>query len=240
VAKNRAAGRNDRILALSSLGHSQSAEAKAALKDVLKDPDPNIRSAAILADARPGAGKGAVFRLTPLLRDKSVTVRAAAAAALVRIGGEAMLPQLFLIFREKDPSVFTTLEPELAALSGAPSAEMLARFLRKDDPRIRLSAARALAARHDDYAAKAQATLADATTPELQLLAGLALDKDKRQTAVNAPTNENFATSYAALLRGAGKIVAADWLLAQFDKLEPNTRIEFFGMWLSSSLRPVR
>jgi TonB family protein len=240
VAKNRAAGRNDRILALSSLGHSQSAEAKAALKGVLKDPDPNIRSAAILADARPGAGKGAVFRLTPRLRDKSVTVRAAAAAALVRIGGEAMLPQLFLIFREKDPSVFTTLEPELAALSGAPSAEMLARFLRKDDLRIRLSAARALAARHDDYAAKAQAALADATTPELQLLAGLALDKDKRQTAINAPTNENFATSFASLLRGAGKIVAADWLLAQFDKLEPNTRIEFFGMWLSNSLRPVR
>ena len=234
AAKNRAAGRMERVFALSSLGHSQSAEAKAALKDALKDPDPNIQSAAILAEARPGAGKGAVFRLTPLLRDKSVAVRAAAAAALVRVGGEAVLPQLFLIFREKNPIVFTTLAPELAALSGAPSAEMLARLLRKDDLGIRLSAARALAARHDEYAAKAQASLANATNPELQLLAGLALDKDKRGTAIHAPTNENFAASFSALLRGAGRIVAADWLLAQFDKLEPGTRIALLGEWLAT------
>jgi TonB family protein len=233
TAKNRAAGRVERVLAISSLGHSNSDEAKATLKDVLKDPDPNIAAAAILSEARPGAGKSAVFRLTPLLRDKSVAVRAAAAAALVRVGGEAVLPQLFLIFKEKDPIVFTTLAPELAALSGAASAEMLGRLLRKDDLGIRLSAARALAARRDEHAAKVQATLASATSSELQLLAGLALDKDKRETAAKAPTNEGFAASFSALLRGSGRIVAADWLLAQWDKLEPGTRISLLGQWLA-------
>jgi TonB family protein len=249
TAKNHAAGRMERILALASLGHSDSAEAKAALKDVLKDPDPNIAAAAILAEARPGAGKSAVFRLTPLLRDKSVAVRAAAAAALVRVGGDAVLPQLFLVFKEKEPIVYTTLAPELAALTGAPSAEMLGRFLRKDDPRIRLAAARALATRHDEPAAKAQATLAKATTAELQLLAGPALDKDKRAAAVAAPTNEDFGASFSALLRGTGRIVGADWLLAQFDKLEPGTRVAMLGQWLgtrpksqerSATIGPVR
>ena len=234
TAKNRTARRIERTLALSSLGHSDGAEAKAALKEALKDPDPNIQAAAILAEARPGAGKSAVFRLTPLLSDKSVAVRAAAAAALVRVGGEAMLPQLFLIFREKDPVVFTTLAPELAALSGAPSAEMLGRFLRKDDLSFKLAAARALASRRDDYAAKPRASLANATNAELQLLAGPALDKDKRQAALQSPTNDKFPDTFAALLRGNGRTVAADWLLAQFAKLEPATRVSLLGQWLGS------
>ncbi len=237
AAKNRSAGRMERIYALSCLGHSESAEARAALKEVLKDPDPNIKAAAILAEARPGAGKGSVFRLTPLLRDKSVAVRAAAAAALVRVGGEAMLPQLFLVFKEKDPLVFTTLAPELAALSGAPSAEMLGRFLRRDDPRIRLAGARALATRHDEYAAKLTASLAGSTNPELQLLAGPALDKDKRKTAIDAEANEGFAATYAALIHGPGRIVAADWLLARFAKLDPGTRVSLLGQWLATRPR---
>jgi len=236
TAKNRAAGRMERTLALASLGHSDSAEAKAALKDVLKDPDPNIQAAAILAEARPGAGKGAVFRLTPLLRDKSIAVRAAATAALVRVGGEAVLPQLFLVFREKAPVVYTTLAPELAALSGAPSADMLGRLLRKDDASIKLTAARALAARHDEHAAKVQASLASTTNVELQLLAGLALDKDKdkREAALAAPLNEESAKTFSALLHGPDRTIAADWLLVQFAKLEPGMRVSLLGQWLGS------
>jgi len=234
TVKNHTSGRLARTLALSSLGHSDSPEAKAALKEGLKDPDPNIQAAAILAEARPGAGKSALFHLTPLLRDKSVAVRAAAAAALVRVGGEAVLPQLFLIFKEKDPIVFTTLAPELAALAGAPSAEMLGRFLRKDDHGIKLAAARALASRRDDYASKAQAALASSTNAELQLLSGPALDKDKREAAIQSPTSEKFPDTFAALLRGNGRPIAADWLLAQFDKIEPATRVAMLGQWLAT------
>jgi TonB family protein len=234
TAKDRGAGRMERTLALASLGHNDSAEAKAALKELLKDPDPRIQAAAILAEARPGAGKGAVFRLTPLLRDKSVAVRAAAAAALVRVGGEAVLPQLFLVFREKDPVVFTTLAPELAALSGAASADMLGRLLRKDDVNVRLAAARALAARHDEHAAKVQATLANATNAELQLLAGPTLDKNKREAALAAPMTEESVKTFSALLHGADRMVAADWLLVQFAKLEPGMRVSLLGQWLAT------
>ena len=234
TAKNRTAGRMERTLALSSLGHSDSAEAKATVKEVLKDPDPNVQAAAILAEARPGAGKSAVFRLTPLLRDKSVIVRAAAATALVRVGGEEALPQLFLIFKEKDPTVYTAVAAELAGLSGSASAEMLARFLRKDSPAIKLAAARAVAARRDDHAAKLQASLAGSANPELQLLAGSALDKDKRALAAAAPTDEGFAASFSSLVHGAGRIVAMDWLLAQWSKVEPGTRVALLGQWLAT------
>ena len=234
TAKNRAAGRMERTLALSSLGHSDSALAKATVKEVLKDPDPNVQAAAILAEARPGAGKSAVFRLTPLLRDKSVIVRAAAATALVRVGGEEALPQLFLIFKEKDPTVYTAVAAELAGLSASASAEMLARFLRKDSPAIKVAAARAVASRRDDHAAKLQAVLAGSTNPELQLLSGSALDKDKRALATAAPTNEDFATSFSALLHGTGRIVAIDWLLAQWNKVEPGTRVALLGQWLAT------
>lgn len=232
-AANRSASRTERVLAIASLGRSAGDEVKAALKALLDDKDAAVKAAAILAEARPGAGKGAVFRLTPLLRDKAVAVRAAAAAALVRVGGEEALPQLFLIAREKDSLIFTTLAPELGALSGQASAEMLGKLLRKDDLAIKLAAARALARRRDEHAAKVRVSLTAAGRADLQLLAGLALDKEKRAVALAAPIDEGFAPTYAALLRGGASLTAGDWLLEHFQTVEPSTRTELLGQWLA-------
>ncbi|MBN2576392.1 MAG: energy transducer TonB [Deltaproteobacteria bacterium] len=234
TAKDRAAKKDHRLLAVSSLERSEGAEAKTTLRALAKDPDPAISAAAILAEARPGAGRGAVFRLIPLLRHKSVAVRAAAATALVRVGGEAALSQLFLVHKEKDPNVYAMLAAELSKLSGSASAEMLGRFLRKDNPEIRLAAARALAARRDERAVKLQATLATAERPELRLLAGLSLDKDKRDRAMRELGDIDFGDSYSALLRGKGRIVAADWLLARFSELPPAARVDLLGRWLAA------
>jgi len=238
TAKNRSAGRAERVLAIASLGRSEGDDATATLKALLSDADATVKAAAILAEARPGAGRSAVFRLTPLLRDKSVAVRAAAAAALVRVGGEDVLPQLLLIAREKDSTVFLTLAPELGGLSGQASAEMLGRLLRKDDPKIKLAAARALASRRDEHAAKVQATLASAGNAELQLLAGLALDKEHRATVLAFPVGEGFSASFAALLRGSASITAGDWMLTHFETLAPNTRAEMLGQWLGRPKTP--
>ena len=75
TAKNHAADKDDRLAAVRSLGKSDGPEVKAALKALAKEPDPEIAAQVILAETRPGAGKGAVFRLTPRLRDKSLAVR---------------------------------------------------------------------------------------------------------------------------------------------------------------------
>jgi TonB family protein len=234
TAKNRAANRDDRTAALECLAHSEGPEVLAVLRALAKDPDPAIQALAIAGEARPGAGKGGVFRLTPFLRDKSLVVRTAAAAGLVRVGGEEVLPQLFLVYKEKDSKIYAALAAELGKLSGPASAEMLGRFLKKDSPEIRLAAARALAARRDEHAAKLQATLAAADRPELQLLSGLALGKEKRDEAMRALADTGLTESYSALLRGRARIVAADWLLASFSRSSPASRVEDLGGWLAT------
>jgi len=118
VANDRRASAVDRMLAISALDHSDGAEPKDTLKALLKDNDPRVRAAAVAADARAATGKGAVFRLIPLLRDSSTAVRSAAAAGLVHVGGEAVLPQLFLVFRERDPLVYEAVAAELAKHAG--------------------------------------------------------------------------------------------------------------------------
>jgi TonB family protein len=232
LAKDRSARPVDRALALWGLGRSDRAEAKTAVRALLSDGEPTVKSAAIWADARQEKGKGAVFRLIPYLRDRSSEVRAAAAAALVRVGGEEVLPQLFQVWREKDSSIYVALALELADLSGEASADMLLRLLRKEDRRVRVAAARALAARQDETAAKGLPELAKAQDAEIKLLAGPALGSEDRLAAAAAPEGYTWAESFLALARGKGKLAAVDWALAQFPKIDPATRIYLMGTWL--------
>jgi TonB family protein len=234
VANDRRASAIDRALAISALDHSEGSVARSAIKTLLKDSDPRVRAAAVVADARAAMGKGAVFRLIPLLRDSSTEVRAAAAAGLVHVGGEAVLPQLFLVFREKDPSVYESVAAELSKLSGADSAAMLAKFLRKDDRRIQLAGARALASRRDEAAGKVVAGLASASDPEMKLLGASALDAETRAATASDAKGYGWTDSFAALARGNGFLGAADWAVAQFPKLEPDARISVMGTWLEA------
>jgi HEAT repeat protein len=235
LALDRKAAVADREAAVRGLAAREEPEVKTALKELFKDASATVRAAALLADARPGSGKGAVFRLTALLRDPSLEVRTAAAAALVRAGGEDALTQLFLLFKERDARPYEAVARELAALAGEPSAQMLTRFLRKDDRRVQLAGARALARRQDPFAAKAQATLATSTDAELRFLAAPTLtDADQRKTATSAPEGYAWTDSCVALMQAGGKLAAADWLLAQFPKLGPETRVEIMGAWLAA------
>lgn len=235
LAQDRKAAVDDRVAAVVGLGPREEPEAKAALRELFKDATATVRAAAILAEARPGSGKGAVFRLTALLRDPSIEVRTAAAAALVRAGGEEALAQLFLLFKERDARPYEAVARELAALAGESSAQMLTRFLRKEDRRIQLAGARALARRQDPFAAKAQATLATSTDAELRFLAAPTLtDADQRKAATSAPEGYAWTDSCAALMQAGGKLAAADWILAQFPKLGPEKRVELMGAWLAA------
>jgi len=87
VAQDRKAPAADRTAAIKGLGTRDEPEVRTALRELIKDNNPAVRASAILAEARPGSGKGAMFRLTALLRDPSAEVRTAAAAAMVRVGG---------------------------------------------------------------------------------------------------------------------------------------------------------
>jgi HEAT repeat protein len=242
VAQDRKAPAAERVAAIRGLGTRAETEARAAVKELVKDSAPTVRAAAILAEAeaQTGSGKGAVFRLTALLRDPSVEVRTAAAAALVRVGGEEAIAQLFLLFKERDIRPYQAVANELGALSGEPSAQMLARFSRKDDRRIQVAGARALARRQDPFAARAQAALTGSPDAELRFLAAPTItDAELRKAAIAAPEGYAWTESCAALAEGGGKLAAVDWALAQFPKLGPEARIDLMASWLAST-RPRR
>jgi len=122
------------------------------------------------------ARAGAVFRLTPLLRDKSVAVAAAAVAALVRVVARRCFRSCSGLQREGSRRVHHACARAGLAFRGA-SAEMLdgscARTLRAFASRPPAPSA----TRHDEAAAKVQSHLVGAATPELRLLAGPALDR---------------------------------------------------------------
>jgi HEAT repeat protein len=239
VAKDRSAPEAQRVAASEALGTVDDPEAQATLQALAKDGPPAIRAAALLAGTRTGSGRGAVFRLTGLLHDPAPQVRGAAAAALLRAGGEAMVPQLFQFFKEKDPRPGEAVAKELGTMKGEASAEMLGRLAHsKNDRRVRLASARALAMRRDQAARKAQATLASDGDAELRFLGGAAVDAQKRLAAASAPDGHVWRASYAALAAGSGRLAAADWVLVQFPKLDAAARVEIMGEWLAGTKTP--
>ena len=239
VAKDRSAPEPQRVAAVEALGTLDDPEAHTSLQALAKDAPPAIRAAALLAGPRAGAGRGAVLHLTGLLHDPAPQVRGAAAAALLRAGGEAMVPQLFQFFKEKDSRPGEAVAKELGTMKGEASAEILGKLAHsKNDRRVRLAGARALAARRDQFAHKVQATLAGDGDAELRFL-GSAVDAQKRLAAASAPDGHLWRASYAALAAGSGRLAAADWALVQFPKLDPAARVEIMGAWLAGTKPPV-
>lgn len=234
IAGDSQAERAERMAAIAALAGHEEPEATGVLRNLLKEKDPSLRAAATLAEARADSGRRALFRLTPQLRDDSIEVRAAAAAAIVRAGGESGLTQLFLLFKEKDSRPYEAVASELARLPGEDSAALLGRILRKDDRNIRLASARALARRSDPAAAKVQASLATSDDAELRFLAGDTQDADKRLAAASAPEGYVWTESYEALVAGNGKLAAVDWAVAHFSKLAPTVRIDVMGAWVGA------
>ena len=233
VAKDSRLPVGDRVMAIEGLKNSEGPDALATLRLLLKAGPAPVLAAAILAEARPGAGKGAVFRLIPKLKAPALPVRAAAAAALVRVGGEANLAQLFMLFKEKDPDPYQRVAAELAALTGKESATMLTRFLKKNDPRIRLAAVRALAHRTDEYALKALAQLGQETNQEIRLLAQTA--REGAEPPLPFPLTAETRPTFRILAEGKGRPLAAQFLLEQFASLDPGLRIALLGDWLAAS-----
>jgi TonB family protein len=236
VANDRSAPESQRVAAAQALGNLDDPDARKTLQGLADNRSPGIRAAALLAGTRPGAGRGAAFRLTGILHDPAPEVRGAAAAALLRAGGEAMVPQLFQLHKEKDPRPGESVAKELGAMNGEASAEMLGRLVHgKGGQRVHLAGARALAGRRDPPARKVLATLASSQDAELRFLGSSELDAQKRLAAASAPESHAWRASYAALATGPGRIAATDWALAQFPKLDPAARVEIMAAWLAGA-----
>jgi HEAT repeat protein len=241
LALDHSAPESQRVAAAEALGTLDDPDARKTLLGLAKDAPPAIRAAAMLAGTRPGAGRGAVIRVTGLLHDPAPEVRGAAAAALLRAGGEAMVPQLFQFYREKDPRPGESVAKELGAMKGEASAAMLGKLVHgKCDRRVRLASARALVMRRDQAARKLQAGLAGDADAEIRFLGGAAADAQKRLAAASAPEGQLWHSSFAALAAGPGRLAAVDWALAQFAKLDAPARVEIMAAWLAEANTVVK
>lgn len=240
VASNAAAPVDERVTALKALAASDADEARTAAKKAMEDPNANVRAAAIRAWAQADTGKRALFALTPMLKDPSIAVRAAAHAGVARSSGDKGLEQLYLVYKEKDAQVYEALSEELAQMNTEASAEMLKKFLRKDDPRVKRAAALALSARGDRFARSAVEALAGDADPSLRLLAAHALGSAELQAAASevAGDEKGAFSIFQALLKGGARRSAAALMFAALPAAKPDSRVEWLGSWLRAAEPP--
>jgi TonB family protein len=225
----------DKVREMDRLATGRSAARRKLVALSKRGPAP-VRVAALIARGRAGDKRAALAGLTPLLYDRSLEVRIAAAAGLAGIVGEAAVPVLAAALSpETDPALFEAVAARLARGSGKASAELLGRILLSRQQRVRLAAAAALAARFDAPARKLLGPLASDPDPRLRFYAATVVPPaDWRELATAVGSGERAA--YRALLGGPapGRSVAGIWLLTHFDDWSPATQGDVLGEYLTA------
>ena len=132
-----------RLEAVSALaGFHESAEPGLMdlLLDLLTDPSPGIRAAALRADAALDKD-GFVSVLSGLDPDPQWTVRAAIAAALATLPAEVAMPRLTLMLEDADQRAIPAVLNALTKLKAPNAVPVLLDRLKADDPVVRVAAA---------------------------------------------------------------------------------------------------
>jgi TonB family protein len=234
VLMNGKAGLDARIAAAVALGAIDDAIAKQALADAAKHDNVKLRSAAMLAQIRPGAGRAKVIAMAAMLRDPVPEVRAAAAAGVVRAGGDSNLADLYVLFKDDDPRAALAALRELEQLKTEESTKLIARLARRPQPAVQKLAAQILVRRNarDQYPTL-KPFLDSKTDAELRGLALVAADEPTMQAAV-ADAKLGIAVFRARLARGE-KDQAVDWFLAHHLRLSPADQAAVMAEWLAAA-----
>ena len=85
----------------------------------------------MLAQIHPGAGRRAVIAMEVYIRDPAPDLRAAAAAGVVRAGGDANLADLYVLFKENDARPALAALRELRNLHTEESTKLVARLVHR-------------------------------------------------------------------------------------------------------------
>jgi hypothetical protein len=165
-------------------------------------------------------------------------VRAAVAGALVRACGDLALPFVQPMIKERDDRALVAMAPELGRLKSPESADLLAKMMTRPGGELRLAVTRGLVERKDDpgKALKAKAFESirhDAyASPELRGLAYADAPPDELLKQARDPLLGPMG--FKALVRAKRHAEAADWLVANFDRLSPATAVDMLGTWLAN------
>jgi TonB family protein len=229
-----------RVDMIEILGHLDRSQVVAqALAHAAKDSNPALRGAALLALMPPHRGRVGVIRLAPLLHDPAPEIRAAAAAGVLRAGGDLGIEQLFLLGRERDPRPLIAAASELGHMSTEASTALLGKLLKRSEKNVRLAAIRALAGRAD---APARALVdpilaaARANSSEDPAIRELAISSADPAELVGISIDTRIgAAAYRALLRANLRQEAARWLIGNLERLSPEDRITALGDWIAEA-----
>ena len=152
--------RIEAVAAIGSVGGAGTGNVFDTLLDLLADPNPRVRAAAIASLAQIDRD-GFVTTLSALDPDADWKVRAALASVLGTLPPQAGLPRLRAMLADPDQRVIPPVLESLAKLAPPDAAAVMLARLKADDPMVRASAADALGELKPPDAAQA---LADAYT----------------------------------------------------------------------------
>jgi len=211
--------------------------ARDALARLTTDNDPVVRAHALLASVGPEDGRRAVFKMAPLLKDPAPAVRGAAAAAILRTGGDREIDQLYGVYRERSDVAMSFLAEELGRQKGPASLDMLEKLLRKAEGRRRAILVEALVLRQDaDAQAAAAPFLADArrSSEEDPAIRRVALRGASPADVLAMASDQRLGLDgYRALLTSGMPREAAAWLLDRYDGMDSVSRLKALGLWLA-------
>jgi len=226
-----------RSAAAVALGNVDDPAAKKALSEATKDANPEVHGAAMLAQIRPGAGRRAVIGMELFLRDPSPYLRAAAAAGVVRAGGDTNLADLYVLFKENDARPPLAALHELERLRTDESTKLIARLARRPQLDVAKMAADILFRRgaSDSYGVL-KPYLAPNTALPMHGRALVIADEGTLRTAAADP-NLGIWVYRARLIRNEPD-QAADWFVTYGIKLPPAAQADAMNEWIAHAPPP--
>jgi len=231
-----------RALALSTLVATAGSAPGKLVRESMEDKDATVRAAAATAFAKPGAGRPALYRLQPLLQDSSPDVRAAVAGAMVKACGDLALPFVQPMFKERDDRALVAMAPELGRLKSPESADMLAKMMARPGGELRVAVTRGLVERKDDQGKALRTKAFDSIRHDMYAppeLRGIVYAEAPADELLKQPRDPVLGPlGYKALLRAHRHPEAADWLVANFDRLSHDTAVDLLAAWLANPPTP--
>jgi HEAT repeat protein len=232
-----------RAAAAVALGSIDDEDAHKALSSIVKNEGEKapVRAAAMLAQIHRGAGRVKVIAMESYLRDPHPELRAAAAAGVVRAGGDANLADLYVLFKDNDARPALAALHELDNLHTEESTKLIARLAKRPLPQVELAAAEILTRRkaNDSFSAlRSYLDPAQKADPALRGLALVAADEAGLQAASVDPAL-GPAAFRARLARGE-RDQAADWFIAHGVSLTPAIQNECMTNWVATAPPPAQ
>jgi hypothetical protein len=196
-----------------------------------------VRGAALLAQVRPGSGRAKVLAMVQYIRDPAPEIRAAAAAGVVRAGGDSNLDDLYVLFKDSDPRPAEAALRELEQLPTEKSTILMARLARRPHLQVQKLATELLLRRHARGSfAVLRSYLEPGTDPALRAMALAAADDATLARLADDPKLGLWV--YRAHLACGRRDRAADWLAAHAAAMTPPQRTDALVDWLESAEPP--